>query len=83
VVTIYNFTDQAIDGNAVLYFESSKLKQNGFWDVAATVSNDKFSLTLPSWGNIPPKTNNSVKPSSYTFGLRRKVDVMESYFYNT
>jgi Glycosyl hydrolases family 18/Cellulose binding domain len=67
--TIYNFTDQAIDGNAVLYFESSKLKQNGFWDVTATVSNDKFSLTLPSWGNIPPKTNNTLKPSSYTFGF--------------
>lgn len=67
--TVYNFTDQAIDGNAVLYFESSKLKQNGFWDVAATVSSGKFSLVLPSWGNIPPKTSNAVKPSSYTFGF--------------
>ena len=67
--TIYNFTDQAIDGNAVLYFESKKLQQNGFWDVTATVANGKFSLTLPSWGNIPPKTSSAAKPSSYTFGF--------------
>ncbi len=67
--TIYNFTDQAIDGGTQLYFESSKLKQNGFWDVAASVSDGKFLLTLPSWGNIAPKTSASTKPASYTFGF--------------
>jgi Cellulose binding domain len=67
--TIYNFTDQAIDGGTQLYFESSKLKQNGFWDVAASVSDGKFLLTLPSWGNIAPKKNADTKPASYTFGF--------------
>lgn len=67
--TIYNFTDQAINGGSTLYFESSKLKQNGFWDVSANVANSKFLLTLPSWGNLAPKTSASKAPSSYTFGF--------------
>ena len=65
--TIYNFTDQAINGGSTLYFESSKLKQNGFWDVSANVADGKFLLTLPSWGNLAPKTTASKAPSSYTF----------------
>jgi hypothetical protein len=67
--TIYNFTDQAVEGGAKLYFESTTLKQNGFWDVTATVADSKYALTLPTWGNIGPKSTTSEKPPSYTFGF--------------
>ncbi len=67
-IAVYNFTDSAIPGDAKLYFESSKLQANGFWNATASVGNSKYLLTLPDWASLAPKTT-SAMPKPFTLGF--------------
>ena len=65
---IYNFSDQALDGAAQLYFESQQLKAQGFWGVTPNVQAPRYAFTLPQWVSIPPR-NIKNAPQSYAFGF--------------